>query len=67
MGSFNKKYIIREAECILEECNKKINNRDNSKNKIMSLTVKNKRLKRKNLFWKVCTAISCTLLIISVI
>lgn len=66
MGNFNKRYIIREAESILEECNRKIHDY-NDKTKIINLKIKNKRLKRKNLFWKLCTAISFALFIVAIL
>ena len=52
MGNFNKKYIVREAEYILEECRKKSYS-DNKQNSIIKLKIINKRLKRKILFLKV--------------
>ena len=52
MGNFNKKYIIREAETILEECNKKLLEKGNDSNLVINLKVKNQKLKRKNTFWK---------------
>ena len=51
MGSFNKKYIVREAEYILEECRKKTYG-DNKQNSIIKLKLINKRLKRKVLLLK---------------
>ncbi len=62
MGNFEKKYIIREAENILEECNKKVF-KNNEKNIIIKLKVINKRLKRRIAFWKACTVIMIILLI----
>lgn len=52
MGSFNKKYIIREAEYIIEECRKKIN-KDNKQNNIIKLKIINKKLKRKIFLQKI--------------
>lgn len=54
MGNINKKYIIREAENILEECRKKSTYDNSDKNKIIKLKVHNNRLKRKNLLLKIC-------------
>ena len=55
MGNINKKYIIREAENILEECRKKGRNYNVEKNKIIKLKIYNKRLKRKLLIWRICS------------
>ncbi|MBR3134205.1 MAG: hypothetical protein IKG56_01940 [Clostridia bacterium] len=63
MGNYDKKYIIREAEIILEECNKKVL-KNNDKNRIIKLKVINKRLKRRIIFWKVCSAILIVLFIL---
>lgn len=66
MSSFNKRYIIREAEEILEECNNKIKDRKTNK-KISALMKKNKNLKIKNIFWKICTGIMLIAFIMAVV
>lgn len=65
MGSFNKRFVIREAENILEECNRK-NNKKQIKT-INELTTKNKKLKRMNIFWKICTSVVTILFIMMII
>lgn len=64
MGNFNKKYIIKEAESILQECNRKICLTNSDKNKMMILKIKNKKQKRKIVFWQICSAIlgACVIL-----
>lgn len=67
MGNFDKKYIIREAEYILSECNKKLknnNNNDNSKNKLENLKIKYKKLQRRNKIWKGCTIIMSLIILL---
>ena len=65
MGSFNKRFIIREAEEILAECNRKISNKDEIK--IKELKNKNKKLKRKNVFWKICFSIVMFLFVMMIV
>lgn len=65
MGGFNKRFVIREAESILEECNRK-NNRKQIRD-INELKNKNKKLKRMNIFWKICTCLVTILLIMMII
>ena len=67
MGNFNRKYIIREAESILEECNKKFSSEKNDKNKILNLKIQNKRQKRKIVFWRIVTGVLTVSLIIAII
>ena len=64
MGSFDKKYIIREAENILQQCNKKYINKASEKNKIINLKVINKKQKRKTMFWKFCSFTLATIVVI---
>ena len=66
MGNFNKRYIIREAECILAECNKKLSG-NSDKSKIETLKTKCKKLQRRNAFWKVCTAVFGILFIMAIV
>lgn len=56
MGNFNKKFIVVEAENILNQCNEELTK---SKQQIMISELKktNKKLKKKNTFWKVSTSI----------
>lgn len=56
MGNFNKKFIVVEAENILNQCNEELTK---SKQHIMISELKktNKKLKKKNTFWKVSTSI----------
>ena len=65
MGSFNRRFIITEAENILEQCN--INNTLENKTKTIKLKILNKRLKRKITFLRICNFILISLLIISII
>lgn len=67
MGNFNRKYIIREAESILEECNKKFLIEKNDKNKIINLKIQNKRQKRKIVFWRIITGILAVSFVITII
>ena len=67
MGNFNRKYIIREAESILEECNKKFSIEKNDKNKIINLKIQNKRQKRKIVFWRIVSGILLVLFVIAII
>lgn len=64
MGNFNKKTIIREAENILQECFEKYDEQ-NLNNKIKVLKVKIKKLKRKNIIWKITSA--CLVIIMLVL
>ncbi len=66
MGSFDKKYIVRKAENILEECNENLDSKF-EKNKMFELKKECKKLKRKNVFWKVCTAVISILLVMAVV
>lgn len=66
MGNFNKKYIIREAEYILAECNRKLSNNE-EKSKLQTLKTKCKKLRKRNAFWKVCTAVFAILFVMSII
>ena len=65
MGNFNKKYIIREAENIIANCNKKSFNKTNDKNKIINLKIQNKKQKRKILFWRIITLILLFVLLVA--
>lgn len=66
MGNFNKKFIVIEAENILNQCNKEI---DKSKDKIILSELKktNKILKKKNTFWKISTSILAILILAIII
>ena len=66
MGNFNKKYIIEEAESILNKCGKQIEESENNV-KYFMLKNKNKVLKRKNIIWKISTIVLAIILIIAII
>lgn len=52
MKNFEKKFVVREAECILRQCGDKIRNSSEKKGSAISAMIENKRLKRKNIFWR---------------
>lgn len=65
MGNLNKKYIINQAEKILEKCEEKYKEEGKNKKKIRELERECKRLKKYNLIWKiVLSLIVITFLII---
>lgn len=64
MGNFNKKTIIKEAENILQECFEKYDQQELN-NKVKTLKVKIKKLKRKNKIWQIISA--CLLIIMLVL
>ena len=66
MGNFNKSYIIREAENILYKLNME-NGRKKDKDKIKELNKKNKKLKRMNFIWKICTSVFIVLFVAVII
>ena len=53
MGNFNKKYIIREAENILQQCDSLYSVNKVNKNQVMKLKVLNKKLKRRLLLSRI--------------
>ena len=57
MGDLNKKYIINQAEKILEKCEEKYKEQGKNKKKIRELERKCKRLKRYNLLWKIALSL----------
>ena len=67
MNNYEKKFVVRQAECILQQCDKKSENREEKRISSIALKIENKRLKRKNIFWKISTIIASTILIISLI
>ena len=52
MGDLNKKYVINQAEKILEKCEEKYKEEGKNKKKLRELERKCKKLKRYNLLWK---------------
>lgn len=66
MGNFSKSFIVREAENILDKLNIE-NKTKKDKMKIMDLKKKCKKLKRMNIFWKICTSVSIIMFIIAII
>ena len=64
MGNYNKSFIIREAENIIEKISTE-NGSKRDKQKIAELNNKNKKLKRMNLIWKICTSIFFIMFLIS--
>lgn len=64
MGNFDKRFVIKEAESILKQCNKKYPGQ-NDKNKIIELKTKNKKLKRKNTILKIITGVMSVLFFVS--
>ena len=66
MGNFNKKFIVVEAENILNKCNEELSR---SKQQIMMSELKkaNKKLKKKNTFWKISTSILAVLVLAIII
>ena len=67
MNNYEKKFVVRQAECILQQCNENSEDKEEKKISSIALKIENKRLKRKNIFWKISTIISVTGLIISLI
>lgn len=67
MNNYEKKFVVRQAECILQQCDKKSERKENNNISTIALKIENKRLKRKNIFWEISTIISVTGLIISLI
>ena len=67
MGSFNKKYIIREAETILEECNNKLLEKRTDNNLVTNLQVRNKKLKRSNALLKLTSIFLIIIMIVLLI
>ena len=64
MGNFDKRFVIKEAENVLKQCNKKYTSQ-NDKNKIIELKIKYKKLKRKNNILRIITGIMSVLFFIS--
>ncbi len=64
MGNLNKKFIVKEAEGILEECEF----RENLKKKqLIEINNKYKNLKKKNLILKIITALMSIILLTIII
>ena len=57
MGNLNKKYIINQAERILETCEEKYKEEGKNKKRVRDLERECKKLKRHNLIWKISIAL----------
>lgn len=53
MGDLNKKYVINQAEKILEKCEEKYKEEGKNKKKLRELERECKKLKKYNLLWKI--------------
>ena len=65
MGNFNKSYVVREAENIIDRFNEIGRKRD--KVKINELDSKCKKLKKRNIFWKISTSVFLILFLVAII
>lgn len=57
MGNLNKKYIINQAERILEKCEEKYKEEGKNKKRVRDLERECKKLKRHNLIWTISIAL----------
>ncbi len=53
MDDLNKKYVINQAEKILEKCEEKYKEEGKNKKKLRELERECKKLKKYNLLWKI--------------
>ena len=53
MDDLNKKYVINQAEKILEKCEEKYKEEVKNKKKLRELERECKKLKKYNLLWKI--------------